>query len=175
MSKRSINQSKRQGVRINLTQPKPRYESEEFGPGKAGIIICPRCEAIYYGKAWHHNKYTQRELKDMHKKIKSSLCPVCRMEDGKVCEGFIVFENIPKEKREDMLRLIEHAGERAYKTDVLDRILKIEKKGDGVQVYTSENQLAVKIAKQVQRAFKGKLKIEWAHPTGPVRIFWKMN
>lgn len=174
MSKKSINQSMRQGVRINLTQPKPRYEFEEFGPGKAGVVICPKCEAIYYGKSWHHNKYTEKELKEAHKKIKGSLCPVCRMEGGKVCEGFIVFENVPKEKKEDMLRLIEHIGERAYKTDVLDRILKIDKKGNNIEVYTSENQLAVKIARQFQRAFKGKLQIEWAHPTGPARIFWSL-
>src|SRR3989344_5050326 len=39
----------------NVNLPKSKRESEEFGGGKKGLVLCKKCTSAYYKKSWHHD------------------------------------------------------------------------------------------------------------------------
>lgn len=148
-----------------------KYE-QEFGPGKTDIIICPECQSVYYEKSWHHSLNNYEQLSE-DKNIDFELCPACEMGKNKQFEGFVVFKNVPPDIKEDLLRTIHNIEGRAFSRDPMDRVLKIEEDGKDIEVYTSENQLAISIAKQVASAFKGAFKeseIKFSHMEDTIKI-----
>jgi len=148
---------------------RPKKEEAEFGRGKKDIVICQKCEAVYYYKSWHHKLEDYKHLSE-EKTISFLMCPACKqIEEGKY-EGQVIFENIPAEYRSDIVKNIKNTGERAYKRDPMDRIISIDESGD-IEVRTTENQLARNIARQVVSAFKNlKSDIKWAKQESTVRV-----
>src|SRR3989344_328087 len=60
-------------------------------------------------------------------------------------------------------QMVRNIRSRASNRDPQDQIIKIEDKGDTIRITTTENQLAVSLAKQVARAHKGgKLDIKFS-------------
>lgn len=168
--------------------PRRQHETgyeQEFGSGKTNIVICPECQSVYYGKSWHHSLKDYEQLSE-DKNIDFELCPACEMEKNKQFEGFVEFKNVPPAVKEDLLRTIHNIEGRAFSRDPMDRVLKIEEtrtdaeagrtdadQGTTIEVYTSENQLAISIAKEVVSAFKGVFKdqdIKFSHTEDTVRI-----
>lgn len=145
---------------------------EEKQPkSKEGLIFCLGCGAVYYDKHWHTNKKYAAILKNQ-KAIKKELCPECKNAKNENFEGEILLKNLSKEK-EEILNLVRNIEKRAKKRDPEDRIIKIEDKGKTVRILTTENQLAVSIGKQIDRAFKGgELKIKWSEKDALVRVIW---
>ncbi len=135
------------------------HETAEFGPGKRGLVFCPRGEAVYYKKSWHHTSEFFSNPPDFTKKkgIIFKLCPADMMLKNKQYEGEITIRNVPEAVREDLVRRIENMGETAMRIDVLDRVSEIAVKESGIRVTTTENQLAQKIAKNIAAAFKKKV------------------
>jgi len=152
-----------------------RHAAEEFGPGKHEFVFCPRGEAVYYKKSWHHASdfFTATKLSFVDKKgVKFKLCPIHEMIKNKQYEGEIVIKNIPVKFKSELVRLIENMGETATRIDVLDRILDLRFKNKDLRITTSENQLAWKIARKVTEVFKKKAqaKISRAKEGDLVRI-----
>ena len=83
-------------------------------------------------------------------------------------EGFV-----SEGQKEEVLRLLKNAGQRATERDPLDRIFAWENLGKKVAVYTTENQLAISLGKQVKRAFNGALEIQTAKEADIVRVKWQ--
>ncbi|MEK7481900.1 MAG: hypothetical protein AAB607_00910, partial [Patescibacteria group bacterium] len=131
-----------------------RREEREIPKGKAGVVFCKDCGAVYYKKSWHHNL---RDYKNFSKDLPVSfvLCPACEMIKNNQFEGRIIIENIPAKNSEDLRHLIEGFCHRAYLRDPLDRLIKIKKPKVGVlEIITTENQLAAKLAKKIKEVFK---------------------
>ena len=136
-----------------------------------GIIFCKVCKAVYYKKSWHHN------LEEGLKKIKETApvhfttCVACDMVARGEFEGEIIIENVPPKIKTDLTHLAESFGKRAYEKDPMDRVIAITREGSGMRITTTENQLAVKLAKKINEAFKGKAKILYsAKPSAVARI-----
>lgn len=148
-----------------------KKHGQEFISGKLDIIICPDCQSVYYEKSWHHSLKDYSQLSE-DKNVDFEACPACRMEKDKQFEGLVVFKNVPANIKEDLLRTIHNIEGRAFSRDPLDRILRIGEDENDIKVYTSENQLAISIGKQVSRAFKGVFKdsdIKFSHEEDTVR------
>lgn len=152
--------------------PRSRKEEQEFGPGKIDLLICQECEAVYYAKSWHHQLEDYQRLSE-DKRIKFTLCPACQMIKDKKYEGLVILREVPQNKKEEVLRLVQNIGERAYQRDPLDRIIEIrDRDKNKIEILTTENQLAVSIGKQIKRAFKGHLEIKWSHQESTARLVW---
>lgn len=152
--------------------PRSLKEEQEFGKGKIDIVMCLECDSVYYEKSWHHRLEDYKQL-SQDKRIKFLICPACRMIKDKTYEGKVsIARPAQKNVEQDLLNLIENVGQRAFKRDPLDRIIEIKKTKDKIEVLTTENQLALSIAKQIKRAFKGKLNIKWSDQEDVVRIDW---
>lgn len=145
--------SKHNLQRLLYREQKSRHAAEEFGPGKKEFIICPDGGEAYFHKSWHHSLADFKHLSE-NKKISFKLCTLHSMVKNKQYEGEVIIENTPTKDRQELIRLIERSGEHGYRRDPMDRIIKIESRGNSVRVETSENQLAQKIANKVRDRFK---------------------
>mgnify|MGYP001612380583 FL=1 len=148
-------------------EQKSRRAMQEFGPGERGFTFCPYGEAIYYKKSWHHmGKFFRNPPNTENKSLKFKLCPAHQMQKNKQYEGEVIIKNVPAEFRKELLNLIENMGERAMRRDVLDRILTLQVAGYTIRVFTSENQLAQRIANKIGEVFKKKVKIDTSRAKG---------
>lgn len=160
----------------NTKFPKKREETPEFRKAKIKYIICPDCSAVYYNKSWHHALEKDKHFKET-KDVKFVICPADKMIKAKQFEGQIILENVPEILRDDLFNLIENMGERAFRRDPMDRVISIKDGKNALEVLTTENQLAVRIAKKIRDSFKNRMKGNWtikySEREDPVRIIWK--
>ncbi|MEX2007970.1 MAG: hypothetical protein WD850_00485 [Candidatus Spechtbacterales bacterium] len=150
--------------------PRPKKDEQEFGPGKKDLVMCPDCNAVYYDKSWHHSLANYDRLQN-EKQLRFEICPADRMRRDHLFEGEVVLENIPRHERDDVMGLLERVSGRAYERDPLDRILSQETAGGTLTIRTSENQLALNLAKQVHRAYKAtEMKSMLSEKESPIRV-----
>lgn len=166
-----------------LKLPRAKKEEQEFGPGKEEYIICPECHCIYFDKNWHHSLEESKKISE-EKEVRFQLCPACQMIKDGVFEGMVIVENVPEQFKEDIKTLAKNFGQRAFEQDPMDRIISIEektvkrptterKKGGSlrkefeglkdIEILTTENQLAVRLAKKIEEIFGGKPKTSISH------------
>ena len=71
------------------------------------------------------------------------------------------------------MNTIKNSDKQAQERDPMDRILWTEEREDGIHIFTSENQLAVKIGKKLKSSFGGS-KLEIKHSGEDVtRVYWE--
>jgi hypothetical protein len=173
-------------------RPKFRKEEAEFGPGKTDILVCRKCQAFYWYKSWHHRLEDYPELKET-KDLKYALCPACQQILDKRYEGEIILRGVPEKFKKDILKLVENFGRRAAFADPMDRIISVKEKvvrrpaakrkrgADSrkefkglkdIQILTTENQLAKRLAKKINEIFGRKLSLSiiYSHQEDTVRI-----
>ncbi|MBI4993501.1 hypothetical protein HZC33_00875 [Candidatus Wolfebacteria bacterium] len=130
-----------------------RNENREIPKGKGGIIFCGDCNAVHYKKSWHKNLRNYKNLRD-DLAVKFSTCPACAMIKNKQFEGEVKIYNAPEKISENLIHLIENFGHRAYSAEPMHRIIDIKKTREAIIATTTENQLAVKLAKKIKDTFK---------------------
>ncbi len=143
---------------------------------RGGVVRCEGCSAIWYDKHWHSPLVVE------HMKLATQavgLCDECHRA-GQNAKGAVSYageitldgEFAPKEK-EEILALVRNIGKRAMKRDPEDRVVRIAEAGGAIKIFTSDNQLAVAIGKQIHDARKGgELRITWSRTDLPVRVHW---
>ncbi|MBI4281186.1 hypothetical protein HY628_03235 [Candidatus Uhrbacteria bacterium] len=155
------------------------WEKEVKGLKK--LAVCQDCQAIYYDEHWHSWGRAKDLAKRLRKAgVRETVCFECQRvrqiglegERGYEGEALLSGWGSIEEKRE-ILRLARNVGKRATLRDPEDQIIRLEDKGKQIRILTTENQLAISIGKQVDRARKGgKLEIKFSHQDAPVRVIW---
>ena len=130
-----------------------RAEAEEFGPGKTDIILCQKGDAVYYYKSWHHDLEHYRELSE-DKALTFKLCPFHEMKKKRQWEGEVRIMGVPTALRREMILAAENLSDEARRRDPMHGILDIKSKKDSIQIFTSENQLANRIARRIENSHK---------------------
>ena len=148
---------------------------EEHGPQAKGIVMCTECHAYYYEKAWHNSLDKFLGDKDPDKfaeqEVSFASCPACKMKKARAFEGEIVIKLHDASHREDIMNTVHNSDEQARDKNPMDRVLWISDKGDAIHVFTSDNQLAVKIGKKLDSSLKGgKLDIKYGEAT---KVTWE--
>ncbi|MHB9019862.1 MAG: hypothetical protein ACYC3G_03260 [Minisyncoccota bacterium] len=159
-------------IHSNLGEIRPvksAKEREEFGGGKKGVVICPNCKAAYYKKSWHHDMAHLEGKEDMP--VTFMLCPADQMIKNGQYEGKVVIKNAPKELEAEIANLIKNIGFSAFEKEPMHRLISIEKVKGELVALTTENQLAVSMAKKIGSAHKAaKVKISFAKEPNDVAI-----
>jgi len=145
--------------------PKPKKEESEFGKSRKNNIVCNKCKAIYQKGHWLHPVKNKK-----YENIKYSTCPACKMIESKQYEGEVIIENVNSIIKKELLNAIANMGKIAYQKDPEDRLINIQKKGNEIRIFTTENQLAVKIGKKIKKSFNGNMKIVYSKKESVVRV-----
>lgn len=156
---------------IKLPQRDREAEYEEYWREHKGIAKCPKCSNVHFKKRWYASEEDlRRRLKIKKLSIaETKLCQACKMIKEHTFEGEIFIEESPVHHRKELLRLVRNFGERATQRDPQDRIIKIEEIDKRYRVTTTENQLAVKLAKKIRDVFKT-VKIRISHSPEPAEV-----
>jgi hypothetical protein len=161
---------------IKRRHQRSRKEESEFGLGKKDYVLCSECGIVYFDKAWHNRL---EEEKSEHfkagKRVNFELCPACKMKKDKIFEGELVVKLKVESKKlkGNVMNTIKNSDKQAQDRDPMDRILWTEDGDDEVRVFTSENQLAVRIGKKLESSFPGS-KLEIQHSGEDiVRVYWE--
>ena len=175
--------------KISRPGPHSKKDNQEFGKAKKEFVICMDCGSCYFDKSWHHALDEEKAghfKKD--KLVKFDLCPACKMGKEKRYEGELIIKSqIPSAKSQinpksqysklqtEIKNMIKNSDEQARQRDPMDRMLWTEEKADGLHVYTSENQLAVKIGKKLRSSLgKGKLTIKHSRGEDVMRVYFEV-
>lgn len=149
--------------------PKPVKEESEAGPGRKEFVFCSGCGIVYYHKSWHHALEDWKHLSG-EERIKFVLCPACRMIKDKRFEGELAVSGISSRKlKAEIKGALENSGELAFRRDPLDRIIGIKEGNNRLVVRTTENQLAVKLAKKIKLTFGGKMTVSHSREEDLIR------
>lgn len=177
----TISESKRTRIGAHAPRrPQSKKEEQEYGSGKKDFVICPDCGAVYHFKSWHHSlnevakDQTPEKFAEKHDVV-FEICPACDMKNKKVYEGEVVIKlgRAAQKHKEEILKTVEGSDKLARERDPMDRILWIEDKDSEIHVFTSENQLAVKMGKNLDSAFKGgRLEIKYSGED-TARVVWE--
>ena len=134
-------------------------------------LLCRYCHAVYNGKAWVPFAKMDPKIID---ELKASTCPACHEIKDHVSDGVLHISGAGvKAHIKEIKNLVTHMGKMAEAKNVLDRIERIDESKDGLIIYTTLNQLAVRIGKGVSSALKGgKLDIRWSRQDKPVEVYW---
>lgn len=161
----NLNPSKRQ----EFNRPKGKKESKQFPRGEKEILMCKVCNAVYWKKSWHHNLDEYPGLNE-NKDLSFTICPADQMIQGGKFEGEVVLEKVPENFRAEIINLIENMGKQAYEMDCQDRVISIKPEGESsLMFWTTENQLAIKIAKKIAHTYNGELDIKYSDKEQPAR------
>lgn len=144
----------------------PKNDREEFGPGAKDIQVCKSCQAVYYFKSWHHSDAPLPGIKRHIRQFKLTTCPACHMIAQHLYEGEVRIKGVPSQVGRELRRLIRSFGARASSRDCQHRIINVFTRPQNWVVTTTENQLAVRLAKKIRDAFK-KVGVRIAHSHSP--------
>lgn len=167
----------------------PRRLNAETTPSRGFTKICIKCDAVFYDKKWYAKEELAKHLKNkkevlkvgtfdrwFKEALKSAKKTICEADkQGKnFSEGVVVLDNLNSKIKKEVLNLIKNINQEGRKNDIEDRIVAMEEHGNQITIYTSENQLAHRIGKQVASAFKGgKLKIKFSDREDATRVYWQ--
>lgn len=77
------------------------------------------------------------------------------MIQNKQFEGKIIIKNIPEKIKKDLINLAEDFGERAFQRNNQHRIIAFKQLlKNSIMITTTENQMALQLAKKIKNTFK---------------------
>lgn len=92
-------------------------------------------------------------------------------------EGQLAINNFPVNSKEDLAKLIKNFCQRAFERNPMDRLIDIKNDSGNLIITTTENQLAVKLAKKIKEVFnKYKIQMKISYSPEPSDMAYiKMN
>lgn len=157
MTKALIRSMNRRGSRSDKTPPVA--QKQKFSEPS----ICDRCGAVYSGKSWRRGRRLAREVMDKAQWVK---CPGCAQAASGEYHGQVLIELGDKAVREAISARIANVERRAQFTQPERRIVATNWNGKTLEVLTTSQKLAHRIAHEVEKAFGGRAHFSWSDDDG---------
>jgi hypothetical protein len=119
--------------------------------------VCPECQAVFNGRKWN-GSFPLNGTDST--KFEHTLCTGCKRVRDKIAIGTVYLdgEAIASHSGE-ILRMIRREEEIERTHNHCSRILGIRHKGQRMTIQTANSLLAIHIARQLRKTFKGRLEI----------------
>lgn len=152
-------------VRIPPIQRKPARQ--DGSPPVASVTrvahtpaVCERCEAVYERKTWREGRRTAQRPLDL---ATTTLCPACAQVAGQEYFGRVcVTRPLAEEREREVRRRIWNVERRARRTQPERRLVSLGHMSGGLEVLTTSQKLAHRIAHELEKAFGGRAHYVWA-------------
>ena len=138
--------------------------------------ICPRCGAIYDGHRWVPDPGEDLKRSAYRKDIERKLCPGDLRLEKRQVEGIVTLKGkfLQSHKRE-IMNLVKRVAREARKRKVSARIFEIVEEKGQLIIETTDEHLAERMGKEVEKAFKGDLVIKWQEKDKFARVSWRRD
>lgn len=136
--------------------------------------LCPRCGAVHDGHRWvpEPGDDLKRELAD--KPHQKRLCPGDLRLEKRQVEGIVTLKGgFLKSHRPEIANLINRVAREGRKRNVSARIFDVIEEDGQLIIETTDEHLAERMGKEVEKAFKGKLEIKWQEKDRFARVVWQ--
>ena len=140
-------------------------------PGETAL--CTGCHALFRRRHWFFDEELYLDIKD-RPEVHRVTCPACRKIHDRYFEGEVTVVHSPflSSHREEILNLIHNEEERAKEKNPLERIIAIAE-GDSKTVVTTTNEkLAQRIGRELNKAYRGKTEYHWSEDDKCLRVTW---
>ena len=136
------------------------------------VALCRKCHATYQNRKWHLKKEFYDKLAGL-KNTKIVLCPACRKIKDNFPGGIVKLKgDFLQEHETEIMNLIRNEEIRAMGFNPLERIIEILHTREGIEVKTTNEKLAQRITRRVERAYQGKVEYKWSNGTKLLRAEW---
>jgi NMD protein affecting ribosome stability and mRNA decay len=144
--------------------------------------ICSECNAVFDGRKWNSSPHLSRKEVE---KLSKTLCTACkRIRDGVALGTVYLDGDIITSRSSEIIRMIQREEEIERARNHSSRILDIKRDGNRMTIRTVNSSLAIHIARQFSKAFKGRIEIFKDTPghmprnkqtEGTVSVKWMQN
>jgi len=152
----------------------PRSTKGPLAAGKVrqqpGGAVCRRCGAVFAARTWRRDHKVSLEFYDRARWVVCDACKEIRGGEGfgrVLLRGGFVAAN-----EEAIRRRIQNVAGRAAFTQPQRRVSSISATPDGLEVVTTSQKLAHRIARELTKAFRGRATYRWADRDGSLLATW---
>ncbi len=143
------------------------------GSGLREVAICRDCTAVYQKKKWFLDPRLY-EKKKAQKNINWVICPACKKTKENVPGGVVTLKgDFLQQHKEEIMNLVHNEDERSKKYNPLKRIMKINEKGNAIEILTTEGRLAYRIGSILFKAYDGEVEYKKHENTKFMRVEWR--
>jgi hypothetical protein len=131
--------------------------------------VCAQCGAIFFHKTWRQSRgHVSRLLRH----AVWGICPACRQVAQGEFYGRIVISS-PAPQEPAILRRVENVAARAAFTQPERRIVRVLHTAGTLEVQTTSQKLAHRIARELEKAFGGRSRFAWSDRDGRLFVCWE--
>jgi hypothetical protein len=150
----------------------PDVDREAASLESGGHLICTKCDAISVKKHWLVDVNLRNTLQAdpaVHKVV----CPGCNALEKEEFQGEVILTgSLGEPLKQGLLGLIKHTAEKCARHNPNSRMLVLEADENNVHLMTTTRWLALRIGKEVEKAFKGHLEKRIQARERFVRLKW---
>ena len=133
--------------------------------------MCERCGAVYWNKTWRAGERTRSTSLVG---VGWTLCPACeQVEDQEFFGRVRVTSPLDAERELDVRQRIWRVEGRARFTQPERRTVSIERGPRGLEILTTSQKLAHRIARELEKAFGGRARYAWSDREGALDATWE--
>lgn len=128
---------------------------------------CHACGGLFVRKTWRHDHRVREGLYD---RVLWRLCPACRQAARGEGQGKVVMLGAIDE--DAVRRRIANVAARARATQPQRRVVEVTRRNGALEVVTSSQKLAHRVARELEKAFGGRATYAWDDADGSLRAVW---
>lgn len=165
-SKALIRSLDRRGARSNMSPPVAQKERPPADPS-----VCDSCGSVYTAKTWRRNRPLPAKLLNA---AAWTVCPGCKQARSGEYFGRVLVRGVNALSSLDAIRSrIANVERRAEFTQPERRIVASNWDGSTLEVLTTSQKLAHRIARELQKAFGGRARYTWSDKDGALTAVWQ--
>lgn len=144
----------RTGVAAGKTRPEERRTGRLAEP-----LACRRCGAVFRKRAWRRVTMTR----PLRAAVSWVVCPACEQQAQQIYLGRVVIDLGGRLADEAALRRrIANVAKNAARTQPARRLVSVERRGTTLEVLTTSEKLAHRIAAELAKTWRGTATYTWA-------------
>ncbi len=156
----------RRGTRADKTPPVARKTPRLRDPS-----ICELCGSVYSAKRWRCDSHLAREAME---RVAWTKCPACTQVSAGAHYGTVEITGPAVAKNLEMIRRrLANVERRARYTQPERRIVSADWDGTRLEVLTTSQKLAHRIARELEKAFGGRARYKWSDRGGTLLATWQ--
>ena len=127
---------------------------------------CRVCGAVYHAGRWQWGGKSERS--------RQTTCPACRrVHDGLAAGSLVLQGSLVTEQPRELIRIVNAEAEHERNEHPLHRIMKIDERGDRIEISTTDIHLPQRIGEALRKAHGGNLAVHSAKDEYSVRVRWE--
>jgi hypothetical protein len=135
--------------------------------------VCEKCGAVYARRTWRQDRRVTEALLNT---AAWTVCPACRQATRGEYYGRVLIRGSYALTNEAAIReRIRKVEERARFTQPERKLVSVERDGDVLEVLTTSQKLAHRIAKELKKAFHGRATYSWSDRDGSLFATWERD